>query len=450
MRHTWYKRMVLVVAIAMVASACTSTSTSPSQAPATQAAASGAAAFKYPTEQITLTMFGSDEQPSNDLEKKWAAEYHALHPNVTIDPQLTPLGPAFDKLTVQLPANSGPDLFTVYEPWIETFYQGGWLAPAIPEAFGVKDQKGIQDLYVPKSLDAMTRNGTVYLLPFSQPSWGLLINNKKFTAAGLSLQTDIPKTWDQVAALQSKLKKTDANGRITQKGFEFRYTAGPHWMAMLFSSMVQDLGGKVVDDQGNPLFTSPEAVRALTEWKKTVVAPQISKNVQPSPYQDFADEQDVMSYGGLNAMSFAIRLNPALKDNITFAELPTISGKPGSIKYSFNYAVNKNISDTKKFVAWDYIHFTLSDPGRAVEHFNNTGSIQPLKDWYKDPKVASTPFLDTAIKVIEGAYPLPRTKNYNALQAALANAVSRVALNNADPAQSLAAAQAEYNSAIGK
>ena len=207
MRHTWFKRVALGVAAALVASACAGTTTSPSQAPATQAAASGAAAFKYPTEQITLTMFGSDEQPSNDLEKKWAAEYHALHPNVTIDPQLTPLGPAFDKLTVQLPANSGPDLFTVYEPWIETFYQGGWLAPAIPEAFGVKDQKGIQDLYVPNSLDAMTRSGTVYLLPFSQPSWGLLINNKKFTAASTAAQAraTVEVRRAEVAAAEGRL-----------------------------------------------------------------------------------------------------------------------------------------------------------------------------------------------------------------------------------------------------
>jgi multiple sugar transport system substrate-binding protein len=448
MRQLWHSTLLLAFTSALVIVACTSPSTP--AAPKPTAPAPAAAGATYPTGQISLTMFGSDEQPSNDLEKKWADEYHQLHPNVMIDPQLTPLGPAFDKLTVQLPAGSGPDLFTVYEPWIETFYQGGWLAPAIPAAFGVADQKGIIDQYVPNSLDAMTRDGTVYMLPFSQPSWGLLVNNKKFSAAGLSLDKDIPKTWDQVIALQDKLKKVDANGRITQKGFEFRYTAGPHWMAMLFSAMVQDLGGKVVDEQGNPLFTSPQAIQAMTTWKRLVVAPQISKNVQPSPYQDLADEQDVLSYGGLNAMSFAIRLNPALKDNITYAELPTISGKPGSIKYSFNYAVNKNISDANKFVAWDYIKFTLADRTRVVEHFQNTGSIQPLKDWYKDPKVASTPFLDVAVKVIEGAYPLPRTKNYNALQEALANAVSRVALNNVDPAESLTAAQGEYNAAVGR
>lgn len=413
------------------------------------APASSGAPVAYPTGEINLTMFGSDEQPTNDVEKKWAAEYHDLHPNVTIDPQLTPLGPAYDKLTAQLPAGSGPDLFSVYEPWIETFYQAGWLAPAIPEVFGAQDQQGIADLYVANSLDAMTRNGMIYLLPISQPSWGLLINNAKFTAAGLSLQTDVPTTWDQVVALQSPLKQTDTEGRVTQKGFEFRYTAGPQWMAMLFSAMIQDLGGQVTDDQGNPLFTSSEAVQAMTEWKKLVVAPQISKNVQPSPYEDFADGQDVMSYGGLNAVSFAVRLNPGLADNVTFAQLPTITGRPGSIKYSFNYAVNSAISDAKKLVAWDYINFTLANRAHAVDHFLQTGGIQPLKDWYLDPAVASTPYLDVAIEVIQGAYPLPRTKFYNALQEALANAVSRVALSDADPAESLATAQDEYNSAVG-
>src|SRR5438552_19004250 len=101
MRYTWFKRVALGVAAALVASACAGTPTSPSQAPATQAAASGAAAFKYPTEQITPTMLRRDEQPSNDLEQKWAAHDHALHPNVTIDPQPTPLAPASDKPTVQ-------------------------------------------------------------------------------------------------------------------------------------------------------------------------------------------------------------------------------------------------------------------------------------------------------------------------------------------------------------
>jgi multiple sugar transport system substrate-binding protein len=445
--HARYRRSAATAVASLMVVLTVSGVSAQSEAPMSPAVASPAC--EYPTEPITLTMYGSDEEPGNNLEKKWAAEYNALHPNVTIDPQLTPLGPAFDKLTVQLPAGSGPDMFTVFEPWIETFYQGGWLAPAEPSVFGVADQQGIIDKFVPNSLDAMTRDGTVYLLPFSQPSWGLLINNRKFTEAGLSLDTDIPKTWDDVAALQERLKKVDDNGRISQKGFEYRYTAGPHWLAMVFSAMVQDLGGKVVDDTGTPLFTSPEAIQALTEWKKNVVAPEISKNVQPSPYQDFADEQDVMSYGGLNAMSFAIRLNPAMQDNITFAQLPTISGNPGSIKYSFNYAVNANIDCVRKLVAWDYINFTLAQQERVIEHFKETGSIQPLKDWYLDPSVSDTPFLATAIDVIEHAYALPRTKNWGALQTALANAVTRVAMEGADPAESLAAAQDEYNQAVG-
>ena len=391
-------------------------------------------------------MFGSDEEPANNLEKEWAAEYNQLHPNVTIDPQLTPLFPAFDKLTVQLPQGSGPDIFQVFEPWTETFYKAGWLAPAIPEVFGVADQQGILDQYIPNSLDGMSRDGVVYELPSAQPAWGLLINNTKFTEAGFSLETDIPTTWDEMAAMQERLKKVDANGRIVQKGFEFRYTAGNHWMAMLFSAMVQDLGGQVTDANGDPLFTSPEAVQALTEWKKNVVAPQISKNVQPSPYQDFADGLDVMSFGGLNAISFATSLNPALKDNVTFAQMPTTSGKPGSIKYSFNYAVNANISDTKKLVAWDVIRHFLSHP---VDNYLELGGVQPLKDWYNDPKLANEKYLATGIDVIEHAYPLPKTTHWDQLQTALANAVTRVALNNADPAESLAAAQAEYDQAVG-
>lgn len=454
MRRRLATPAALIVSVALIAGACgTAASPSPSAAPSTPAGgtsapsgtASEAPGFEYPTGDVQLTMFGSDEEPGFNFEQGLIDEYTAMHPNVTVDAEQAPLFPSFDALTVQLPAGEGPTIFQVFEPWTEIFYSQGFLEPAIPAVFGGTDHTVIHDLYLDGGLDAMSRDGTVYMLPNSAPSWSLLINNRLFEEAGLSLETDIPTTWDEVAALQDKLRKEE-NGRIVQKGFEYRYTAGPHWMAMTMSAMIQDAGAQVVDENGDALLTSPEATLALETWRKNVVEPSVSNNVQPSPYQDFADEQDVMSFGGANALSFITKLNPDLEGKITVAHLPTISGKPGSIKYSFSYAVNVNASDDEKLVAWDLIKY-MTD--HSVDRFVATGSITPRKEFLTDPRVQGVPFMDIFLAELENGYPLPRTTHWTELQNAIAAAVQRVAFENVDPAASLKQAQQEYKGAVG-
>jgi ABC-type glycerol-3-phosphate transport system substrate-binding protein len=447
----------LLVSVALVVAAC-GTAASPSPSPSSAAPpstptetagpsgpASEAPGFEYPTGDVHLTMFGSDEEPGFNFEQGLIDEYIAMHPNVTVDAEQAPLFPSFDALTVQLPAGEGPTIFQVFEPWTEIFYSQGFLEPANPAIFGGSDHQVIHDLYLDGGLDAMSRDGTVYMLPNSAPSWSLLINNRLFEEAGFSLETDIPSTWDEVAAMQDELRKEEG-GRLVQKGFEYRYTAGPHWMAMTMSAMIQDAGGEVVDENGDALLTSDAAVEAMETWRKNVVEPSVSNNVQPSPYQDFADEQDVMSFGGANAISFVERLNPEMEGNITVAHLPTISGNPGSIKYSFSYAVNVNASDDEKLVAWDLIKY-MTD--HSVDRFLATGSITARKEFQTDSRVTDVQFMDIFLAELENGYPLPRTTHWTELQNAIAAAVQRVAFENVDPRASLEQAQQEYEGAVG-
>ena len=172
-----------------------------------------------------------------------------------------------------------------------------------PAAFGVGSMKQIYDLYLPHSLDAQSRMGQVYCLPSAAPSWSLLINKPAFTAAGLRIPQDVPHTWTQVAALQGKLTKYDSNNHLVQRAFGIRYTAGPQWYSMLFVASIESQGEAVLDKDGNPLLTSAAAANAMHIFEMNAVAPTITKDVQTSPYQDFADGLDVMSYGGANALS---------------------------------------------------------------------------------------------------------------------------------------------------
>ncbi len=408
--------------------------------------AANSAPSGFPSGNITLTMFGSDEAPGFHVEEGLIAEWQKQHPNVTVQAAQTPLGPGFQKLSTQLPSGGGPSLFAVFEPWIEGFIP--YMAPAIPAAFGVSSMRQISDLYLPHALEAQSRGGAIYCLPISAPSWSLLVNKPLFTSAGLRIPQDIPYTWAQVAALQKKLTQYNASGQLVRRGFGVRYTAGPQWYAMLFVASVESQGARVLDRDGSPLLTSQAAVNAMQIFKDAAVAPTITKDVQTSPYQDFADGLDVMSYGGANAVSFAIRLNPELKGNVYVSQLPSISGQPGgSPKYSFDFCVNKRASAAEQFAAWSLIDYMTS---RGVVRFMNTGSLTPRKVVFEAPEVKATPFIDVFKTELTDARPLPQTKYWGQLQGAIQNGVQKVVFKNVPIQQALQEAQQEYLQAIGK
>jgi ABC-type glycerol-3-phosphate transport system substrate-binding protein len=408
--------------------------------------AANSAPAAFPTGNVTLTMFGSDEAPQFQVEQGMIADWQKLHPNVTVQAQQAPLGPAFQKLSTQLPTGGGPTIFSVFEPWIEGFVP--YMAPAIPAAFGLASMRQISDLYLPHSLDAQSRGGAIFCLPSAAPSWSLLINRPKFTAAGLRIPQDIPHTWAQVAALQKKLTKYDANGQLVQRGFGVRYTAGPQWYSMLFVASVESQGASVLDRDGNPLLTSPAAANAMRIFREIAVAPTITKDVQTSPYQDFADGLDVMSYGGANAVSFAERLTPSLKGNIYVAQLPSLSGAAGgSPKYSFDYCVNKNASAGEQFAAWSLVDYMTSH-GNLL--WTKTGAMQPRKNFFDSPEVKNTPFIGVFRNELIHAQPLPQTKHWGQLQGAIQNGVQKVVFKNEPIAQALQEMQHEYLQAIGK
>ena len=399
----------------------------------------------FPTGKITISMFGSDELPQFQVEESLIKQWQKLHPNVTVQAQQAPLGPAFQKLSTELPTGGGPTIFSAFEPWIEGFVN--YMAPATPAAFGVANSSGIANLYLPHALEAMTRAGNIYCLPSAAPVWSLMINKQEFTAAGLRIPQDVPHSWAQVAALQKRLAKYDTDGHLVQRGFGIRYNAGPQWYSMLFVASVESQGAKVLDAKGNPLLNSSAAQKAMTIFQENAVAPFVTKAVQTSPYQDFADGLDVMSYGGANALSFVESLNPKMKGNVYVSQLPSLSGAIGGApKYSFNYCVNKAASSDEQFAAWSLVDYMTS---HAALYWEKTGAFSSRKTFFSDPAVKSAPYIGVWENELAHAQLLPQTKHWNELQGAIVDAVQAVVFNHKSIPDALANAQKEYQQAVG-
>ena len=404
------------------------------------------AAAAFPTGNITITMFGSDELPQFQLEQSLIDQWQKMHPNVTVQAEQAPLGPAFQKLSTELPTGGGPTIFSVFEPWIEGF--SPYMAPANASAFDVAGMAQIYDLYLPHSLDAQSRQNQIYCLPSAAPSWSLLINKPEFTGAGLRIPQDVPHTWAQVAALQKKLTKYDANHHLVQRAFGIRYTAGPQWYSMLFVATVESQGAHVLDTNGDPLLTTPAAAKAMQIFQENAVEPTVTKDVQTSPYQDFADGLDVMSYGGANALSFAQRLNPKLAGNVYVSQLPSLSGQVGgSPKYSFDYCVNKAASADQQYAAWSLINYMTNN---GDQFWTKTGAVQPRKTFFSSSAVKDAPFITVFMTELEHAQALPQTAHWGQLQQAIQDGVQKVVFKQEAIPQALDEMQKQYLQAIGK
>ncbi|TMG42068.1 MAG: hypothetical protein E6H91_17445 [Chloroflexi bacterium] len=427
--------VVTLLALVLVGSACAGGTTAPSSGPSTATPPGSAAAS--PKGPLMAATPKDCPAPAGDV-------------NITPNVHITYTGglDSNDSNTKFLAAASsggGPTIVGTNMAQVRVLYDNKLISPAIPTAMCGNKQQDLIDRYVSGTINSYIFDGNVYGLPTQQNSWSFFVNNRKFTQAGLNLATDVPKTWDQVAALQSKLKKVDANGRITQKGFEFR-TAAIQWYINMTTDLMWQLQGEFFDAAGNPVWNSDKGVQVLKIWKANIVDPKVTTNVGNSPYNDFANEQDVMSYGGPNAVAFIESLNPAMKGNITVAPMPKAGAGPNFL-YGYPAVVNTNATDAQKAAAWNYLNYMYSDPNRW---FKNTGLLQPLKGWYELPAAKDFNGLPVFISDMTNARALVATTHYSQLQDAWKNAIDRVILQNQDPKASLDQSIKEYNTAIGK
>jgi multiple sugar transport system substrate-binding protein len=399
------------------------------------------AAWTVPTGPVTVTYWDGVENVKNELmSKKLIPEYQKLHPNVTIKYE-TISGLSY-KLSVALATGTAATIFTLPDFLLPAAVEVNALDPLPPAAWGQGSVAGVLDTYLPRLLDFNVEGGKLYAIPDQMNAHSLYINNRMFREAGLDPAKDAPKTWDEVAKLNAVLTKRQAD-RIVQKGWDMRY-AGEHWLTRMFLILLYQAGGEAIRD-GKPAFNGEAGIQALSVWKSVTVAPKVSQNTLASPYQDFAMEQDAMTFAGPNAGASIEKINPKIAGNYTCAPLPAIrADRPATIVYSYNWAVNAKAAEEQRKAAWDFIHYAS---GRPAEWMAVAKYLQPVKGWFETPAARQTPFLSVFIHDLSVGRPMPRTKYYTELQASLARMIERVVFNNADPKQALDQAAEEYTRA---
>jgi multiple sugar transport system substrate-binding protein len=402
------------------------------------AAGAQSAAWTTPTEPVTLTYWDSADSVKNELlARRLIPEYQQLRPNVTIRYEVVP--GLSSKVLVAVGTGTAPEIFEVADFLLPKLLEARALEPLPPAAWGHASLAGVLETYLPGRLDGMMDGGRLFAVPDQMNAFSLYANNRLFREAGLDPVQDMPRTWDDVARLNARLTRREGN-RVLRKGWEMRYAA-EHWLARMFHVLVYQAGGDVLRD-GRPAFNSASGLRALEVWKSLTVAPRVTWNTSSSPYEDFAREQDAMTFAGPNAGPSIERINPRMVGNYTVAPLPSIAAdRPVSHLYSFNWAVNARASDAQKRAAWDFIRYASTQPAVWMAEARY---LQPLRGWHDEPSARQIPFLNVFIHDISVGRALARTAHYAELQAVLARMIERVVLGGADPQGALDQAAEEF------
>jgi multiple sugar transport system substrate-binding protein len=397
--------------------------------------------WTVPTQPVSLTYWDSADNVKNELlAQRLIPEYQRLRPNVTIRYEVVP--GLSSKVPVAVGTGTAPEIFEVADFLLPKLLETRSLDPLPPAAWGQTSVAGVLGTYLPGRLDGMVDGDKLYAVPDQMNAFSLYINNRLFREVGLDPVRDAPRTWSDVARLNPRLTRR-TGGRIVQKGWEMRYAAPP-WVARMFHILVYQAGGEVIRG-GRPAFNGEAGLKALEVWKSLTVAPGVSRNTSGSPYEDFAIEQDAMTFAGPNASASIERINPRMVGNYTVAPLPAIAAdRPVSLVYSFNWAVNARASEVQKKVAWDFIRHVSTRPAQWMAEARY---LQPLRGWYEEPAARRIPFLEVFIRDLSVGRPLARTAHYAELQSVLARMIERVVLNSADPRAALDQAAEEFTRA---
>src|SRR3954453_7579171 len=235
-------QVLAVLALSGALAACSSGS-----APNTSAG-KGEGPVQDPTSPVTVTF--SSWVGSDPTMKKFAADFHKLHPNITIQMQNVNADSASQKLTTQIAGGNPPDVAVV--------------DASAPSDFASRQALGNLDDYISRSsivkpddyVDAfktfVTYQGHLWGLPIDGESTGLFYRKDLFAAAGID---GPPKTWDEFLA--DAEKPTDPAKK--QYGYEvFAPEAAYYWYPWLYQA-----GGDLLSEDGKTVtFDSPEAQTA--------------------------------------------------------------------------------------------------------------------------------------------------------------------------------------------
>jgi multiple sugar transport system substrate-binding protein len=367
----------------------------------------------------------------------------AANPTITVERTTQGATKNIELIQTAFAANQGPDIFNLSIEDEYPYIANGRVAPINYAAAGYKNKADLINAYADGFLDPVTLNGNIYGLPMELTNWCIYINKKVFRSAGLDPDRDYPKTWEDMAAVSEKL--VIRNGDIlTRRGFDFRY---PYYL-VAFVPMVEQLGGKLVSDDGKTAIVGDQAwltfLRYMRDWGPN------GKNLGSPTYKNARslfnqDNNDIaMATTGLYQQGRIKAENAAFFDSkewmvIPYPKFANASKDVAGCYYGHYYMVNAQSSKPNQEASWKLIAYMLS---HSEEYLTEVQLIQPTKALFNSPAYKNIPYSDVFTKDMQRGHIVYYAAHSSELQNLIRAAVESVMLSGETPEKALATLKA--------
>ena len=326
---------------------------------------------------ISIDYWTHSDYARNTLEERLIAEFEKANPGIRINRTIYTSSELLNILPNAISAGRGPVLFNLQQDYLAHIIEGGYLSPADYVSIGYSSMDDVISDYIDDAFYGCTKDGVIYGIPMEFTNWCLYINKTKFREAGLDPETDYPKTWEEMVEVCEKLVSRE-DGILTERGFDFRY---PHFLTF-FVPMVQQLGGDILDENGNLAIVGEEA------WEKAFSFMQewgpLGRNLGSPTYKNartvFNEGDIAMMLSGLYHEERLRVANPELFESGEWMVVPFPVFENGkrvsSAKYCHYWSVNASSSEKEQEAAWKFIGY-LAD--HAEEYLEEACLLPPKR-----------------------------------------------------------------------
>ena len=234
--------------------------------------------------------------------------------------------------------------------------------------------------------------GHPYNIPYGLDAYVLYYRTDLFEEAGI---TKAPETWDELIDAAVKLTKDlDGDGNIDQWGMATNGLSGQVFNTYSFFNFLLTNGGSVVDENGYPMFNSPEGVAAL----QLLVDMRNTYQVMPPDVITYDNNEIHEGFlAGKFAMAthwpyvYGMTYGTDIEGKVGYAAVPhSATGESATVLNSWSFGI-PTMSENKD-LAWDLISYLLSTEAGAYE-------FSQKRDW---------PFRQSAYELAATEYDIPQ------------------------------------------
>jgi ABC-type glycerol-3-phosphate transport system substrate-binding protein len=297
------------------------------------------------------------------------ATFQKANPNITINSVFNYPCEVPATFTAMLRAGTEPNVFYTYFTDLPQVLLAGQAADITPYV-NSKTVPALKDI-VPGSMKAVTAGTTLYGLPTSNYTQGLIYNRTLFTKAGLD-PNNPPTTWAQVETDAKKIAAL-GNGIEGWGDYSAQNTGGWH-----FSSYIDALGGSMVNNATAPPTASFDNANGMAVLQALHTLRFADKAMSATQGLSWGSLQQQMAQGKLGMYIGAPDdiynvIVPTDKGNVNdfgMGPLPSVTGTPAaSLSGGNDYMFAKSDTPAQIEAGIKWINFENLTPGAGQFNF---------------------------------------------------------------------------------